>query len=206
MVRSSLPHRNPAGFSLIECLMASLITLVIAAAAFDLLAGVQRSAAWQAEMQDTLDNVRSAMDAASRYVRLAANDPFRTGFDGITIVSETEVRLRSDLTGSAAPAEPDKGDADGDTEDAAEDVRLRYNAQDQLVEVVPQGGSTQAIAGNISDFALRFLDANGNETGSGALIHGIVITITGNGAASDPFTGKPIRIQIEGYVRVATRR
>ncbi len=195
-----------AGFSLIEFLLASLITLVIASAAFDLLGGVQRSAVWQADTQDTLDNVRGAMDTVVRHARHAANDPLGAGFEGITIVSPTEVRLRSDFTGSEGAADPDKGDADGDTDDAGEDVRIRYNAADRTLEMSSGAGSAQAIAGNISAFELHFVDGEGVETVEAQAVKAMRISITGDGAIPDPYDAQPFRIQIVGYVRLATRR
>jgi len=203
---SPFPDKNPSGFSLVEFLLASLITLVLACAAFELLSGVTRSALWQADTQEVLDNVRGAMDAAVRHVRHAANDPIGTGFEGITIVSPTEVRLRSDFTGSEGAAEPDKGDADGDTDDAAEDVRIRYNPGDRSVEVIPQGGSPQVVAANISAFDMRLVDEEGNETAASAATKAVRISITGDSSVSNPFGNQPFRIQIVGYVRLATRR
>ncbi len=195
-----------AGFSLVEFLLASLITLVVACAAFELLTSVQRAALWQADTQDALDNVRSAMDAAVRHLRHAANDPRGTGFEAITISSPTELRLRSDFTGSAGSADPDKGDADGDTDDAAEDVRIRYNASDRCVEVIPEGGSPQVVAGNISAFEMRFLDGEGNETADPAAIKAVQISVTGTGALPNSFSNQPFSLQILGYVRLASRR
>ncbi len=195
-----------AGFSLIEFLLASLIMLVIAGAVFELLADAQRSASCQAGMQEVLDNVRIAMDTVAHYVRHAGNDPFKAGFEGIAIVSATEVRLRSDFTGSLGAGNPDKGDSDGDTDDAAEDVRIRYNASNRTIEVIPEGGSAQAIAGDISAFDLQYMDANGVETASGADVRGIRISITGTGTAPDPRTNQYFSMQIASYVRVATRR
>ncbi len=206
MVKSQSRNRNQSGFSLVEFLLTSLITLVIACAAFALLADVQRAAFRQADAQDAQNNVRSAMDAVVRNLRHAANDPLGAGFDGITIVSPAEVRLRSDFTGSEGTSDPDKGEADGDTDDSAEDVVLRYNAADRALEIVPGGGSPQAIASNISAFDLRFVDAEGNETAQATAIRAAKISITGEGALPDPFSKRPFSIQIIGYVRIATRR
>ena len=55
------------------------------------------------------------MQTVEQYIRQAGNDPFCTGVAGIAIVSTEEIQIRSDLTGSAGPGNPDKGDPDGDT-------------------------------------------------------------------------------------------
>ncbi len=198
--------RNRAGFSLIEFMMASLIMLVITGAVFELLARAQRSANSQADMQEAMDNARIAMDIVARHVRNAANDPFHAGFEGITIVSNTEVRLRSDLTGSAGTGNPDMGDADGDTDDANEIVTIRHDAAERSIEVIHEGGSAQAIAGNIAAFDMRYFNAEDSETTSGSEVRRIRISITGIGSLPDPYTNLRFSIQIVSNIRVATRR
>jgi prepilin-type N-terminal cleavage/methylation domain-containing protein len=198
--------RRRAGFSLIELMMASLIMLAIAAAAFELLARAHRSANTQADMQEATDNARLAMDIVARYVRHAANDPFHAGFAGITIISNTEMRLRSDLTGSAGTADPDMGDADGDTDDAHENVTIRHDPADRSIEIIHEGGSAQAIAGSIAALDLRYFDAEGGETTTGSEVRRIRISITGVGNLPDPYTGLRFNMQIVSDIRVATRR
>ena len=43
-----------------------------------------------------------------------------------------EIQIRSDLTGSAARVNPDKGDPDGDIGDSGESVAIRYNNQNTV--------------------------------------------------------------------------
>jgi hypothetical protein len=187
-------------------MLATLITLVAAATVFALLAHAQQTAFIQADMQEAADEVRIAMDLIARYIRNSANDPLHAGFEGITIISATEVRLRSDITGSSGAADPDKGDPDGDTDDAGEDVRIRYDPADRAIEVIPEGGGAQAIAGRISALDLRYLDAEGNVTSAGSEVRRIRVTIAGTGALPDRATGLFFSLQIACDVRVATRR
>jgi type II secretory pathway pseudopilin PulG len=202
----SIRAGDPAAFSLIEFMIATMITLVAAGALFALLAHTQRAAFTQADMQEVMDDARIAMDLVARFVRHSANDPHHAGFEGITIISATEVRLRSDITGSAGTSDPDKGDPDGDTNDAYEDVRIRFNPADRTIDVIPEGGSAQAIASRISAFELRYLDAGGHETSIGSEVRRIRVTITGTGSLPAPVTGLCFSMQIACDVRVATRR
>jgi len=195
-----------AGFSLIEFMLSSLILLLIAGAAFEVLSRAQRTAAMQSDMQEMTDNARNAMETVARYLRQAANDPLGAGFDGITVVGPSEVRLRADLTGSCGRSNPDKGDPDGDLDDSSEDVRIFYNASDRTLELIPSEASPQVIAGNISEFSMQYFDSEGAETLSGPEIRRIGVSLTTTGSLPDPRTSQYLHIRLTCDVRVATRR
>ncbi len=72
-----------------------------------------------------MENTRVAMGTLERYIVQAGNNPRSAAFAPVTITSATQVRLCSDLTGSAGG---NQGDPDGDILDANEDVTIRYNA------------------------------------------------------------------------------
>ena len=197
---------DEAGFSLAELLIASLVLLLISAAVFSVLAESQKAASYQTEVQAVLDNTRTAADTAERYIRQAGNDPLNAGVVGITIASATEVRIRSDLTGSAGPANPDKGDPDGDTLDAGEDVTIRYNPAARSIELVPDGGSAQSIANNISAFALQYYDAKGATTAVGADVRRINISVSGASTIPNPQTGLIFGITLSSDIQIGTRQ
>jgi Tfp pilus assembly protein PilW len=197
---------NEAGFSLAEFLTASLVLLLISAAAFGILAETQRTASYQTEVQAVLDNARMAMDTVARYIRQAGNDPHNAGVAGITVTSGTEVRLRSDLTGSAGPSNPDKGDPDGDTLDAGEDVTIRYNATARSLELVPNGGSAQTIANDISAFALQYYDANSIATTVGSNVRKINVSISGASTIANPQTRQTFGVTLTSDIQIATRQ
>lgn len=197
---------NETGFSLVELLTASLVLLLISAAAFRILAETQRTASYQTEVQAVLDNTRMAMDTVTRYLRQAGNDPHNVGVVGITVTSGTEVRLRSDLTGSVGSSSPDKGDPDGDTLDAGEDVTIRYNATARSLEVVPDGGSAQTIANDISAFAVQCYDANGNATTVGSNVRKINVSISGASTIANPQTRQTFGVTLTSDIQIATRQ
>lgn len=192
---------DESGFSLAEMLMSSAILLVISLALFGALNGIQQTARCQAEIHMVLDNARNALQATERYIRHAGNDPLRTGLEAISIVSPTEVRIRSDITGSRRRS---KGDPDGDTDDSRENILLRFNSRLKRLEMVSRNGPAQIIAENISDFSLRYFDKDGNQTNIGRMIHKITISISGTSIYTDPRTGKPFGVKLESTVRIRT--
>jgi Tfp pilus assembly protein FimT len=193
------------GFGLAEFLVSSGILLVIAAAVFAMLAETQRTASYQSEIHAVLQNTRTAMSGLERYIRHAGNDPRNTAFLGVTIVSATEIRLRTDITGLTGPGNPDKGDPDGDTNDAEEDVTIRYNSTNQSIEITPHGGTAQAVANNISALLMTCYDAAGAVTTNGAEVRRIRVFLTGTSAVPNPQTGRSFSQQLSSDIQLSAR-
>lgn len=193
------------GFSIVEFMVSAAILLLVAAAVFGVLTQAQRTVSYQVEIQGVLENTRLAMETLERILQQAGNDPHGAGFAGITITSATEVRVRSDLTGSAGPGSPDKGDPDGDTDDANEDVTIEFDAAGQSIDLASGGGPAQPIASNISAFAMQYFDRNGNATSAGGDVTRIRILITGTSSLADPQTGRAFSMKLIGDVRLAAR-
>ncbi len=197
-------HRE-TGFSLVEFLVATFVLLTISAGTFGILADVQRAASFQTEVQEVLDNARVALDATERYIRGAANDPRCTGFSGIAITGATEVQLRSDVTGSAGAGNPDKGDPDGDVQDAGEDVVIRYNSSSRSLEVVSGGGPAQPVASSISAFAMQYFDADGTPTSSGSQARRVRVSVSAVSTLPDPRTGQAFGISLSRDMNIRSR-
>jgi prepilin-type N-terminal cleavage/methylation domain-containing protein len=190
-----------AGFSLIEFLLASLVLLIVASMVFRLLSEIQRTAGYQAEVQSVLNNTRIAIQTVERYIRQAGNDPLKSGSSGITIVSATEVQIRSDRTGSSGAG---KGDPDGDVDDPGENVTIRYNKKSRSLEVVPHGGPAQIVANYISDLSMKYYNSEGEPTASGNEVRRIAVTISGSTLQPDPDTGRIFGVKLSENIRVLT--
>ena len=191
-----------SGFSLAEFLMSAVILLILSAAVFSMLSEIQRTASYQTEVQAVLNNTRVAMETVGRYIRQAGNDPYNSGLTGIAIVSPTEVRIQSDLTGSESPGNPDKGDPDGDHDDSGENLAIRYNSTARTIEIVPEGGPAQILAGYISSLSLQYFDAGGNATNVGSDVRKIAVTISGTSLLPDPRTRKRYGVQFRSEIRL----
>jgi hypothetical protein len=180
--------------------------MVLSGSVFAMLARTQADAGHQSDVQVVTDDTRHAMDMLCRYLRQAGNDPLGTGLVGIDISGPTEVRLRSDLTGSAGAANPDKGDPDGDTSDAWEDVTIRYNSGARTIEAQPGGGTTQTLVNNISAFSLQYFDAAGETTSAGWKVRKVQINLTGTSPVRDLRTGGFFSIALTGEIQIAARQ
>lgn len=179
------------GFSLPETLIASCLVALIGAAAFGMLGDLQQTASIQADMQSALEGTIVSLDMVGRFLRQAGNDPRAMSFTGIAAFAVDQIRVRADCTGSAAPGNPDKGDADGDTDDAYEDIVIRRDRNADTIVLVTAGGGAQTVAENISGLALQFFDSFGNETISGSGAARARITVNGSCRTIDPRTRRP---------------
>jgi type II secretory pathway pseudopilin PulG len=195
---------SQSGFTLAEFLISSLILIVIASAVFSLLSEIQRTASYETEVQSVLNNTRIAMQALERCIRQAGNDPLDSRLPGITIVSANEVQIRSDLTGSSGPGNPEKGDPDGDIDDSGENVIIRLNDRSQSLEIVPDGGPAQIIANNIAGLSFEYYDLNGSPTTTSGDVRRIVITITGVSSQANPQTHHIFGVKLSSGVSVLT--
>ena len=194
---------SQAGFGLIEFLVSTAILLVVASSVFGLISDVQRKTSYQPEVQSVLNNTRLAMHIVGRHIRQAGNDPLDTGLSGVTIISESAVKLQSDITGSAGPGDPDKGDPDGDVEDSGEAVTIRHNSSTRSLEIVTGSGSTQVVAGNISGLSFQYYDAAGSPALTGSDVRRIHVTISGSSPVPEPQTRTFFGIQLSSDFQVA---
>ncbi len=197
-------RKSQEGFTLTEFMISTLILLVVASAVFGLLCEIQRAASYQTEVQSVLNNTRIAMQAIERCIRQAGNDPHGSSVAAITIISATEVQVRSDLTGSLGSGNPDKGDPDGDTNDSGENVTIRYNINSRSVEIVPDGGSAQIIAGYISGLTFQDYDAGGGLTSIGSDVRRITVVLSGASLLPNPQTHQIFGVRVSSDVRILT--
>lgn len=194
------------GFSLPEMLVASCLLALISAAAFAMLGDLQRTASLQTDMQSALESAMVSLDLIGRFLRQAGNDPHGTSITALAVLSPDEFRVRADCTGSAAPGNPDKGDADGDTDDAYEDIVIRRDRSADTLVLVTAGGGAQTVAENISALAVEFFDSSGNGSASGAGAACARITVTGSCRTVDPRTRRPAGLQLSCDILLQGRR
>jgi Tfp pilus assembly protein PilW len=195
---------NESGFTITEFLISALLLLVVSAPVFGLMAETQQAAGYQVEVQAVLNNSRIAMQTLERHIRQAGNDPLGCGLTGIWAISPTEVRIRSDLTGSAGPGNPDKGDPDGDIDDSGENLTLRFNEATRRLDVVSSGGTAQIVADYITGLSMQCFDADGNPVTAGIGVRRILVTLSGAGHLPDPRTGQIFGLRLVSNIEVST--
>jgi hypothetical protein len=190
------------GFGSLEMLISLVLVLAISGAALGILVQVERVAAVQADFESARDGALVAIDLVERILRQAGNDPSSSGISPLTALSSCEVRTRADLTGSGGPAEPDKGDPDGDTEDAYEDVVIRYAQSADTLRLESAGGGVQTVADNLSAFAIELMNDAGGAVAAGECAARARISLTSRGRSVDPQTRLAFAMRLSGDVEL----
>ena len=190
-----------SGFTLTELLISLSLLLVLSASLFALIAEIQQTATAQSEAQAVLNNSQLALLSIGRWIRNAGNNPSGIGATAITMISPTEIRILSDITGSSGN-NSDNGDPDGDFNDSGEDLTIRYNPQAHSIEAIPGGGPAQIIAEHISSLEFQLYDGEGNQVSDCSEAKTIGVLITGEGDFPDPKTHKLFGLKLSGNFQI----
>ncbi|MBI3769780.1 MAG: hypothetical protein HY271_15010 [Deltaproteobacteria bacterium] len=148
-----MPRRPPAGLTLVELMVATLLALATMAAFTALLTTILVARLRAAEVAEAGMAAAGAIDQIVRDVRLAGYDPAARGIVGISAASATGVVLGADLDGS--------GDVNPTSE---EQITYRTaNGGDTLQRIVGQQSLPLLSDLAPGGFRLGYLDADGVE-------------------------------------------
>lgn len=160
------------GLTLVELLIAMVISGITLSALFTTLIVHRRHYALQEQVTEMIQGARAAVDMMAREIQPAGYSPGGAVFDGIPYHA-TQLRIQADLNG------------DGDTSDASEDITYTSDAPNLQIDR-NTGGGGQPFAENVEEFTFLYLDANGNITTTTANIRQIEISIRVRTSKPDP--------------------
>jgi type IV pilus assembly protein PilW len=183
------------GFTMIELLVAMVVSLLALGAIYSTFLNQQKSYVVQGETAAMHQNIRAAMFFMQREIRMAGCDPTGNANASFITANATSIRFTEDVRG-AAPG----SDSDGVTDDPNEDITYSLNANKNLVRNINLGGGDQMVAQNIDAIDFVYLDADSNVlndyTGTGAVpaanisqIRSVEVTIvarTGSNTLASP--------------------
>jgi len=197
------------GFTLVELMIALLLSSLIAASIHSAYRSQQKTQTAQVQVVEMQQNLRAALMKITYDVRMAGYDPTTNAGTGITIASAGQLSFTQDITGGEADGEDNDGDGatdeadeaafgDGDATDTGEVIDIGFAvAEDGNRDGVPDAvaslgrqvggaGGYQPIADNIQALEFNYLDTDGNVTTVLADIRFIQISILARSARSDP--------------------
>jgi type IV pilus assembly protein PilW len=151
--------RSNQGFTLVELMIAMVLSLLALAAIYSTFQAQHRSYQVQSETADMQQNIRTAMYYMQREIRMAGSNPFDTmpAF-GITAANSTSITFTEDIRGTNSIDPPD-----GDANDSEENITYALNGtnlqrtNNNSIPVVPQ-----TVAQNIDWLDFVYLDGNSN--------------------------------------------
>ena len=177
--------RHRGGFTLVELLVSTAISLVVLAAIAGTFTAQTRQNSAEEQLGQMQQNVRAALDLMMREVQMAKYDPaataFPTGTFGVTY-SSSQLQIKSDLDGN--------GTLDTISSGTVENIVYAYDSTNlRITRQLGSAGTAQVLADNITAFTVNYYDANGSavtsSTNSGD-IRKVTISITARTSKPDP--------------------
>jgi type IV pilus assembly protein PilW len=142
---------NTQGFTMVELLVALVVSLLALGAIYSTFLNQFKSYQVQEEVAAMQQNIRAAMFHMQREIRMAGCDPTGLADDaGITAASATSIHFKEDVRGNSSGSDPD-----GATDDPNEDIT--YSLSDGNL-VRNTGGGNQTVAENIDALNFVYLD------------------------------------------------
>lgn len=159
-----MKENREKGFTLVELLIAMVISAIVMTSVYSVYAAQQRSYIVQEQVAAMHQNLRAAMYFMEREIRMAGCDP--TGAAGAGIQSDsnaTSIHFTEDFRGKDAGDPPD-----GDTGDPDEDISYFLADADgdgQVDDLVRDTGGVEAniekvIAENIARLKFTYLESD----------------------------------------------
>lgn len=191
MHRKNTTHDS--GFTMVELLIAMVISTIISAAIFSAYRVQQRIYTAQTEVVDLQQNIRAALGYLKMEIREAGFDPENTGNFGIVTAGKGAIEFTKDIN------------ADG-VVDSLETIE--YGFEDSTDDALPRdgvpdggkpvslgrrvngagGGNWEPIAEGVERIEFRYLDDNDNVTATAGDIRTVEVSmLVRAGAADDSF-------------------
>ncbi|BCL61002.1 hypothetical protein DGMP_16950 [Desulfomarina profundi] len=174
---------NISGFTLVELMIALLVSSIVAGAIYFVYTGQQNIYTRQEVVVDMQQNLRAGLYLVGQELRMAGYDPSGNAGAGIVTATSNTINFTQDITDNAGTAT----DGDGDIADANENVTLAFNAA-TLQLTRNTGGGAQPFVDNVDFIEFAYTLEDGTVT-----------------LAPNPSTLDQIRtVQISMLVRTAT--
>lgn len=163
-----------SGFSLIELMIAMLITTIVASATYTAYNNQQRTHKEQEWAVDMQQNIRTALYMMANEIRIAGYDPGGTNSAGIALAGDGSNGNPLSFT-YVADNDGDDNDCDGTPDNSGELETISYDLFDsdgdgdmdigrRIGDLVTCAPARQRISENIAALQVAYLDGNGAVT------------------------------------------
>lgn len=166
---------NFRGFTLVEILVAMVVSGIVLSGIYSTYQSQQRSYVLQEQIAQMQQNLRAAMFLMTRELRMAGFDPSGSADAGIVDGqwSNTSLRFTKD------------DNSDGDVTDSSEDLTYSLYTADGTQKLGRKNPATnQPVAENIEALWFVYLDANNQVTATLSAIRSVEITLVARTAHS----------------------
>jgi len=136
---------GPAGFTLVELLVAMFAAMIVLAAVVSLFTTLNKSYTRQNVAANIQQVARAGVDFMAQSIRMAGLDPDQTGDFGITVATETSITFIADL------------DLDGSVAGSGETISYFLNGHELMSNL-----SAVPLVDNVTDLTYTYLAGDGS--------------------------------------------
>jgi len=168
-------NRNQAGFTLVELLIAMVVSGMIVGGTVAIFQTMVKDHNIHVKTLAMQQNLRATMDYLERYLRMAGYDPTGLADAGFTTMLSNHIAFTSDKDGS------------GLTSDADWEENLEFKLEDNVLKRTDAGGSDRTLAENIEVFNMVYLDKDGVPTSAADDVSSVQVTLVGRSGDAGGF-------------------
>ncbi|RJR36985.1 MAG: prepilin-type N-terminal cleavage/methylation domain-containing protein [Desulfobacteraceae bacterium] len=161
-----------SGFTLVEILIATLISAVVMSAVYTTYVSQQKSYVIQDQVAMMQQNLRNSIYSLEQEIRMAGYDPTGGANAGLVTKNSAEISFTMDLNG------------DRDTSDTNENITFTL-ASGVLRRKPSTAASAQAVAENIDALNFVYLDQDGAPTADASKVRAIQVMVLARTAKPD---------------------
>lgn len=174
------------GFTLVEFMIAMLITTAVLGGTVALATQVQQSYTSQLDDSAVEQEVRYALDWIARYLRSAGSNPY-----SCVVFEAIQIDPNANGENEDVEVQADINPPDGDCTGSEEDVTIAFNEDDNTITLDTGGGPVAMTDPIITGLEFTYLDETHNPTTLDAQVAYVGIEVTarseGRNAATDSF-------------------
>lgn len=210
---------SSAGFTLVELLVAMLVSIGFMGAAVAVSSQMQNAYRRQLEAADAQQEGRYALEWITRIIRSAGNNPFYRTTTPCPTTGTVVMAVRMDPNGNGqnddvrlqtdvSPADGRIGGVAGACDEAGEDMTIAYDPANRVVTARDNNVDAAALLRTdsvVSGLQFVFRDASHNVTASASAVSYIETVLTVQSRVVDPTTKLPVTYTLRSETRIRNR-
>jgi Tfp pilus assembly protein PilW len=211
--------RDERGFSMIELMIAMLVSMVVLGSAASVISAVQNTYAHQMDDATVEQEARFAMDWIRRTIEQAGSNPYSVSVSQCPSANTAFQAIRMDPDGDGQPddirVQADVGIPDGlivgsagSCTQADEDVTIAHDAAastitrfDRGVDGAPVGWTDNVFTG----LQFQYLDSTMTPTAFAGAVRVVRVTITGRSRSARPGASQGTTFTLESDIRLKSQ-
>lgn len=174
---------NQKGFTLVELLIAMVVSGMVISGTVVMFRTMVRDHNTEVRIITMQQNLRSTMQYIARYIRMAGYDPTEQASAGFTTMLSNQIAFTRDkgtLSGGTVDNDPNG------TIDAHWEEQIEFRLREGRIERMDAANNPQLLAENIDALNFVYLDDDGVPTAAPADVRSVQIAIVGRFSDGDP--------------------